>query len=107
MRRLLTACVLVVSMLGGLGCHSITESTIKSAKVTLQQLRTVRSEVVPMLSTDPVEIGTKTWTVRGLWDNRLAGMIVNARSTIAGMKRDKGFDTVRAAGEEGVTKEPR
>ncbi len=107
MRRFLTACALGASMLVSLGCCATLDSTITAAKGSVRDLRTVRAKVVPMLPIDDVKIGNQTWTVRGLWDNRLAAMIVRERSIVAGLTGDKTFDVRAASAEEGVTQEPR
>jgi hypothetical protein len=107
MRRFLIACVLAVLTLAAVGCHSTDDATRKAALGTIRDLRVVRSQVVTQLPDGDVMVGGKTWTVRGLWDNRLAAMIVRERSIVAGIDGDKKFSTAKAATEEGVTKEPR
>lgn len=107
MRRFLTACVLVASMLASLGCCGTYDATKIAAQGTIRDLRIVRKQVVTQLPDGEVQVGGKTWTVRGLWDNRLGSMIARERSIIAGLDRDKTFDIVKVATDEGVTKEPR
>lgn len=107
MRRFLTACALAALTLAALGCCSTSDAMQKAAEGTIRDLRIVRQEVVTKLPDGEVEVGGKTWTVRGLWDNRVGAMIVRERSIVAGLKGDKDFDTTKAASEEGVTKEPR
>ena len=107
MRRFLLACALAVSTLAVLGCASTDDATRKAALGTIRDLRIIRAKVIPQLPDGNVEVGTKTWTTRGLWDNRLGAMIVRERSIVAGIEGDKTFDTIKVAAEEGVTKEPR
>lgn len=107
MRRLLTAVASSILATLCLGCFTTSEATLAAAKGNTRDLRTVRAKLVPMLPEGDVEIIDKTWTIRGLWDNRIAAMIVRARSIEAGLTNDKSFDTTTAANEEGVTKEPR
>ena len=107
MTRFLTAFVLGALMLASVGCLSIDDSIRKAASGTIRDLRIVRAEVVSQLPYGEVVIGDKTWTLRGIWDNRLAAMIVRERSIVAGIDKDKSFDTVKVSKEEGVTKEPR
>ena len=107
MRRFLLACVLVASTLVSLGCCATLDATKRAALGTIRDLRTIRAEVIPQLPDGDVEIGAKTWTLRGLWDNRLGAMIVRERSIVAGIESDKSFDIFMVAKEEGVTTEPR
>ena len=107
MRRALTALALTILVLSCIGCFSASDATLTAAKGNTRDLRTIRKQVIPMLPVGEVPVGTETWTIRGLWDNRIATMIVRSRSIEAGITGDKAFDTTTAAGEEGVTKEPR
>ena len=107
MRRFLIACVLVASTLAAVGCSTTDDAIRKAAQGTIRDLRIVREQVVTQLPDGNVEVGGKTWTVRGLWDNRLGAMIVRERSIVAGIDGDKTFDTIKVATEEGVTVEPR
>ena len=107
MRRFLLAFALVASTLAAVGCSTTDDATRKAALGTIRDLRIIRAEVIPQIPNGDVEIGGKTWTKHGLWDNRLGSMIVRERSIVAGIDGDKSFDTATTATEEGVTKEPR
>lgn len=107
MRRILIAGVLVVSTLATLGCCSTVEATKKAAQGTIRDLRIIRAEVITQIPNAEIQIGGKTWTAHGLWDNRLGAMIVRERSIVAGLDGDRAFDTAQASSEEGVTQEPR
>lgn len=107
MRRVLsalTACTLAILLAG---CCTPNDALKRAASGNTRDLRLIRSEVITQLPTTEVEIGDKTWTLRGLWDNRIAAFLVRARAIEAGLADDKSFDTKQAAKEEGVTTTPR
>jgi hypothetical protein len=97
----------LLTILTGVGCCTTSDALTTAAKGNTRDLRIIRSKMVPLLPEQEVEVGDKTWTLRGLWDNRMASFIVKARSIEAGLAEDKTFDTVQAAKEEGLTQEPR
>ncbi len=105
--RWLTACVLAASTLASLGCCGTDDAIKHAAEASIRDLRSLRSELVPLLPEQSIEVGDKTWTLRGLWDNRLGAMVVRERSLLAGLTTDRSFDTETVAREEGVTQEPR
>lgn len=107
MRRFLTACVLVALMLVSLGCCTTDESITTAVDGTIRDLRIIRAQVIPQIPDGEIKIGDKTWTIHGLWDNRIGAMIVRERSIAAGLVSDKKFSTEKVTTEEGVTKEPR
>ena len=107
MRRALTSVHVVTMAMLFAGCCTTTDALKAAAKGNTRDLRILRTQVVTQLPTDEIEVGGKMWTVRGIWDNRIASFIVKARSIEAGLAKDKSFDVKQASEEEGVTKTPR
>ena len=105
MGRILLAGLLTI--LTGAGCCTASDALATAAQGNTRDWRIVRSKMVPLLPDQQVEVGDKTWTLKGLWDNRLASFIVKARAIEAGLAEDKTFDVVTAAKEEGLTQAPR